>query len=610
MNLEPRPSSRRMIFGCFFVYIIVAALIFWPATPWNASRLPERPFQLNAGFGDPAQMTWFLAWVPYALRHGLNLFHTNFLDYPKGVDLANGQLAPLLGMLAAPFTVALGPVASFNILLRLAFASSAGSMFCLLRTWTRWPAAFVGGLLYGFGPYMVAEGHQHLNLVFVPIPPMMVWCLYELFVTRRRSPLKMGLLLGALAGAQALIEQEILVLMLVVILTGLIGASILRPKAIRERFAPLVRATIPAILVFVSITGYMLWSMFFASGHLVGTTLPVSRLQLLRADLLGPIVPSVNQLISSTSSTARIINADMFVHGNLTENTSYLGFPIVILIGAFAVKWRRSRVVLLSFSLAVVAFILSLGSRLTIDGHATSIPLPEAIAAHVPLLDNVMPVRFSFVVWLFAVIVLATGADHFLSWLAIEKPLQLSVKAGEVAGIILLALALALIIPRIPFRTQAPNFPQDTLSTLNNIPVGSVVLTYPLALNPFTEAMSWQAAEGMRFRLIGGYATVQGGSDFGSGNAPLLSHPFVQEYLANAQFGSASTPYPAPRPSLNPQKALCGFLSAYHVGAVVYWKTGAHPIGVRRMFEQDLGRPARTTRDRNVLLWLIQPHNC
>ena len=115
-------------------------------------------------------MTWFLSWVPYALRHGLSFFHTGFLDYPLGVDLANNTSVPLLGLLAAPVTVLLGPIAAFNILLRLAFASSSASMFLVLRNWCRWPAAFVGGLAYGFGPYMVTQGQNHLNLVFADDP--------------------------------------------------------------------------------------------------------------------------------------------------------------------------------------------------------------------------------------------------------------------------------------------------------------------------------------------------------------------------------------------------------------------------------------------------------
>ena len=78
-----------------------------------------------------------------------DIFHTNYLDYPLGVDLANGTSVPLLGVLASPITFTLGPVAAFNILLRVAFASSAGSMFLVLRNWSRTSIAFAGGLVFG-----------------------------------------------------------------------------------------------------------------------------------------------------------------------------------------------------------------------------------------------------------------------------------------------------------------------------------------------------------------------------------------------------------------------------------------------------------------------------
>jgi hypothetical protein len=88
---------------CIAAYVVLAIAVFWPAPPWDTSRLPSTPINIfgpnQYGYGDPAQMTWFLAWVPYAIRHGLSIFHTGFLDYPFGVNLANNTSAPLLGLL-------------------------------------------------------------------------------------------------------------------------------------------------------------------------------------------------------------------------------------------------------------------------------------------------------------------------------------------------------------------------------------------------------------------------------------------------------------------------------------------------------------------------------
>ena len=116
-------SSRGTVAIVILVYVLLAVALFWPRVPWSSTTLPSG--SNGRGLGDPQQMVWFLAWLPYALGHGLNIFHSNYLDFPHGVDLANTTSVPLLGFLGAPITLSLGPVAAFNILLRLAFASSA-----------------------------------------------------------------------------------------------------------------------------------------------------------------------------------------------------------------------------------------------------------------------------------------------------------------------------------------------------------------------------------------------------------------------------------------------------------------------------------------------------
>lgn len=85
-------------------------------------------------------------------------------------------------------TAVWGPVATLNLWWVLAFPLSAGGAYLLARRFTasRWIAWFAG-LLYGFGPYPVAQGAGHLNLAFVPIPPLVMLCLYDLLVGRTRS---------------------------------------------------------------------------------------------------------------------------------------------------------------------------------------------------------------------------------------------------------------------------------------------------------------------------------------------------------------------------------------------------------------------------------------
>jgi hypothetical protein len=621
-SATPHQTKRLVLVLCVVAYVVLAVGVFWPASPWNNSRLPSTPitvFGLNHyGYGDPAQMTWFLAWVPYALRHGLSLFHTGFLDYPLGVNLANNTSVPLLGLLAAPVTVLLGPIAAFNILLRLAFASSATSMFFVLRNWCRWPATFVGGLAYGFGPYMVTQGQAHLNLAFVPLPPLIVWCLYELLFVQKRRPVRMGLLLGLLAGAQALISLEILALLALVVAVGLVVLAIGSRGDLAGRFGDIVKAAIPAFVVFLILSGWYFWCLLIVPGHLVGTVAPINNLQVYRSDLFEPVIPTFNEALTLHRFT---VASRSYGDGNFSENTGYLGLPILILLGYFAVKWRRDVLIAGSALLALVALVLSFGPRLEINGHQTRIFLPEVVLAHLPVYDNTVPARFSLIVWLFAIIAVTVGGDRLIRGLWERPPAPERVTAtGRIAAATLLLLAVAFIVPRVPFKTGAAKFPSDTEAALNVIPPGSVVLTYPFTTNLDTEVMSWQAEDEMRFRIIGGYATVQAGSDglpvaahyphYGMANQPLLAQSFIQEYLTAKQYTRPNRVYAKPNPTIDPRGALCRFIATYHVNAVIFWNHGSRPDEVRRLFLSDLGTPKRVTHGKQLLVWLTTPGSC
>ena len=589
----------------FLTYALLAAAIYWPATPWNASNLPATPYG-GYGFGDPAQMTWFLAWVPHAIIHGLNPFQTNYLDYPHGVNLAANTLSPLLGLVGSPVTLTLGPVATFNVMLRLAFATSAFSMFWVLRRRCRWSVAFVGGLVYGFGPYVVSQGQTHLDLAFVPLPPLIVWCFYELLIARNRRPQRIGLLLGLLAGAQVLIDLELLVLLAIVISGGVFGGAIMARAHWREWLIPLKASALPSLSVFLASTGYFFWWMIAAPGHLNGPVLAPASLQLYRADLLGPLVPTFSQWLVPTNYFA---TAAHYVGGNFTENSTYLGVPLVVLFVSMALRWRRDRIVFVSSLLAVIAFVLSLGERLTIDAHATSIPLPEAVLVHLPFLASTVPARFSLVVAVFVVVTAALGLEHEVQEATVGRAKHWRHSIRRSLLVVLVMTTVVTLLPKVPFVTGPPAWPTDTLRALNVISAGSVVLTYPYAIGIDTEAMSWAAEMGMRFRLMGGYATVQDFPTYGDSYPPLIEPTFVQEYLVQSQDASQVF-YPRPSHRIDPVAALCNFISRYRVGDVVWWRSGTNPLRVRRLFERALGRPRAWTAGRTVLVWSLPSRRC
>jgi hypothetical protein len=562
-------------------------------------------------------MMWFLKWFPYALTHGLNVFHTNLFDYPQGVNLADNTSVPLLGLLGWPVTATLGPVAAFNFLIRLAFALSGASMFFVLRRWcSSTIAPFLGGLLYAFGPYTVGQ-ELHLDLAFVPIPPLLVWCADELIRTRRMRPGRLGLLMGAAAGAQLLISPDVLSGCAIMAIGGGAVLALRHRQVLMERLSYIVPATVWALVAFAVISGFLVFELVFGPDHSVGAIIPPSSLQGLHADLLGLVAPTANQAWAP-HFIAHLGNE--MVANNLSENGTYLGLPLVILLVIIVRRLRDDRVVRALAGLAIGAFAVSLGPSLTVGTLNTHIPLPEVVFAHLPLLDNTIPARYDLYVSLFASMILAIGLERL--WLRRQSSTPLSAwwsshlgrlgadtmrarqaRVGLVAGVAVLSL-----VPSIPFRSEPTPWPASLATSMQRlIPPGSVVLTYPFATPVHPEGMLWEAQAGMNFHLLGGYANIVFNNS-GHRWPELLSPPYVQEILGYATSGDR---WPAPGPANAADlDALHIFLSRYSVGAIVYWYGGNDPVRAYDYLADGLGKPTSVSgnvvkgQPPEVAIWL------
>jgi hypothetical protein len=601
-EVEHRAHGWRLTTICLLAYAALAVLAFLPASPFASRELPAAVRGSPAG-ADPYQMAWFLAWFPYAVTHGLNIFHTNLFDYPTDVNLADNTSVPLLGLLAWPITATLGPVASFNFLIRLGIALSGASMFLVLRRWcSSTMAPFVGGLLYAFGPYMAGQ-ELHLDLTFVPIPPLLVLCADELIRRRRMRPMPLGLLIGAATAAQLLISPDVFSGCMVLALGSGLVLAIRHRQRLRESLPYIVTTGMVAGVTFALIAGYPIYELIAGPNHVTGSVIPVASLQKLRADLLGPVVPTKNQRLVPPF-LARW--GDEFVRGNLSENGTYLGLPLVIVLVVIARRLRHDAMIRAFAWLALAAFVISLGSKLTFATLTTLVPLPEAVFQRVPLLENTIPARYALYVALFASMILAIGIDRLwlrggaevargsqpidspwrrhLGRLGADTPGASRWRMGIVAGVVALSL-----LPTVPFRSHPIPSPSDLPPTMERVvPPGSVVLTYPFATPLHPGAMLWEASAGMDYRLMGGYANIEVGS-VGQRWPVLLQPSFVEELLGFTKIGD-HWPHPG-RIDRSDLAALPVFLNRYGVGAVVYWAGGNDPVRVYKYLREGLGPP-------------------
>ena len=109
---------------------------------------------------------WFLRWTPFAIGHGISPLASHYLNYPAGINLMWNTWMPAVGLLVWPITALGGVVLADNVVTTAGLALAAFFAFLALRRYVRNDvAAAVGGLLYGFSPYMAAQDTSHGQMV-------------------------------------------------------------------------------------------------------------------------------------------------------------------------------------------------------------------------------------------------------------------------------------------------------------------------------------------------------------------------------------------------------------------------------------------------------------
>jgi len=577
---RPRLWTTTVVIASFLALATLANLPAWLHGP---SR--SLPALGGPGTGDPAQEVWFLGFVQNAVFHGHNPFFTTLLNYPHGVNLMANTSILLPGLLMAPVTALWGPVASFNVLLVVGFACSATAAYLVFGRWIRWlPAAYAGGLLYGFSAFAVGQGRGHLFLVFAPFPPLLVMALDEILVRQRSSATRWGIGLGLLCAAQLLISTEVLADSVVLAVIGIALVAWVCRDRVRAHIGYAARALSLAAVVFLTVCAYPLYMLFFGPERTTGRQHGAADLSSLSADVGSQITVTSLQHFGNFSAKAV---GDALVASNLTENGAYLGIIFVFVLVLIAVRHRRRPIVQFSVALALVAIVLSWGPRLTVDGYRTSIPLPMALLWKFPLLNSSVPIRFSLFVMLFAGLLLAVGLDEI-------RAMNVSRIPGAWAAAAVGTVALLPLIPAWPYPMTAVAVPHLFGLAVSPVPAGSVVLTQPVPLphQPNSQAMLWQAVDGMRYQMIGGYAFTPGTKGVASAPASsMLTVALLQACWAGAHVE------PTPHTIILVRDQL----RLTHVGVIAVEEEVGNPGCTTHLLTTVLGRPPIDTE--GVGLW-------
>ncbi|MGO8721954.1 MAG: hypothetical protein ACLQRM_04310 [Acidimicrobiales bacterium] len=576
----------------FLIYLALAVVVWWHA--WFSGP----SVSLAAGSLDPSQEVWFLAWALHVLEHGGNPFFTRAAYAPEGVNLLANTSVLGLGALLAPITALFGPISSFNVAVTLAPAASAFTAFVAIRRYATWqPAAFVGALCYGFGPFLAVDlRYGHLNLTFLAIPPLILLVLDDLLVRHRHRPVVTGATLGALVVVQFFISTEMLLLTLIVASLGLLVLALghlHKVPAAARRAAP---GLLTGFLVAGAALAYPAWFALRGPRHVAG-----------------PVFANLNNL-SSTVAAIVLPHGERagvaFVSGG---NGAFLGVPLLVLLVVAAAVWRRDAFVRFAISMTVITYIVSLGTALHLTQASTGLPLPGAVLGHLPVFDSIVASRFGAFVDLFAGLGLALVLDRLhagdfgvLARYRVPRPFGTKSRSSQLrrsvgcAVITVVAVFPLVSLPRWPYPVVAleepPIFHRVPLTVLT---AGSVVRDYPPVLIDDTPLV-WQAEGGFSYELSDGYAIVPGPQGLSTEEPPVdaLAVVFAAVVLGTLKLPATQTTDLAVRRAVVADKitALVVTLGAKGSGAIVAVLSSAFGPPTRRVSGAEvwaLGKPHR-----------------
>ena len=417
-------SERRPAFVAVVAYVACELAIWRPGISFGVTVGVVG----SSRSSDYQVAAWSLEWWPWAILHGLNPLHTGLLWAPSGYSTTWITSVPVLSLLAAPVTLLAGPLVSYNLLMLAAPPCAALACYALCRDLCDrfWPA-LLGGFLFGFSPYVLAQAvAQHLNLVMVwPLPLLVLiavrYCRGQM--SRRRAIAGSAALLLFLFGSSLELFATSVVLGGTVLAVALVFG-----RDLRVRLAELALCLGAASAIVLAVAAPFVWLTLGTSRP----PLPFAPEQY-ATDLANVLVPTRITLGGATSFATGF--SRHFV-GNLGERDGYLGVPLVAvcLVAAWRDWHRRAWI---AATAVAVALALSLGPALVVAGR-TVVDLPFALD-RLPALTLVLPSRLAVFVILAAICLVVpwlarSGLPGLRIALGIAIALSLTPRVGDLTG--------------------------------------------------------------------------------------------------------------------------------------------------------------------------------
>ena len=454
--------------GAFVAYLAISLLVFGRVL----GDLHGNVVGLYGG--DQGFFAWSLAWWPDAIGDLRNPLLTDRIYAPEGFNLAWATVIPGPALVAAPITLLAGAIVSYNVLALLALPLNGLAAFLLCREVTgRALPALLGGGVFAFSSYGLAESVNHLNLALVFCVPLAA----GVAVRHARGKLSDR---GAAWRIAVLVVVQLTIFTEVLATAALFGLGTLALFRLwRTGVVALAGLAIGAL-----IASPYLYVAFAHPNPLRQGTGPL-RYPMDLANLWTPTRVTALGNERYAASAARMV-------GGLTEQTGYFGAGLLTLVVVFAAMFRATRVGWALPAVFAGVLLCALGSHVTLHGverwHG-----PWLLISKLPLLQLALPSRFPMYAWLavavMCALLVARAARPALAWL-------------------LVLLALLPVVPSRAADLWKTPVPLPALFANGRersvIRTDSAVMVLPWSfLGP---GMRWQMESDFRFRLVGGYA--------------------------------------------------------------------------------------------------------
>ncbi|MGW0213273.1 hypothetical protein ACWDXH_02660 [Micromonospora chokoriensis] len=473
---------------------LVAVLSFVVLGFWVTCRLWLDPGgAVRDNESDQSQFEWMMAHGTRVITHFAYPFHSDQMNVPDGVNLMANTSVLSISLPFTPITLLFGPRASFLVFLTAGMIATATAWYFLLsRTLigSRGPA-WLGAGFCAFAPAMVSHANGHPNIVSQFVVPLIIWRTLRLGDPGRW--LRNGVLLALVIVWQAFLNLEIL-LMTAIGLGVVIGVLALGRADLRARIRPFLAGLAVAAGVAGLLLAYPLYVQFFGPGAYSGLS------RLIRgysSDLASFVAYSRESLAGSPRTAAGLAK-------NPTEENSFFGWALVVLVIALVWWLRRSVVVLALAGLGLLFAVLSLGREVRFDNKGTGVPGPWAALENLPILHSVVPTRWALAITPIIGLLLAYGAERARE-LAAAHPAARSQIRFVTATVLVMAL-----LPIVP--TPLPVAHLDPVPTFvtsgawrQYVAGGRSVVALPLPDSTYAEPLRWSAATRLDMPLARGY---------------------------------------------------------------------------------------------------------